>query len=537
MSMMPADSQIFDLIVIGAGISGAGIARDAALRGLKVLLLDKDDIASGTSGYSTRLIHGGLRYLEHSEFGLVRESLREREVLLKIAAHLVRPLPILIPIYSGMKRGLGKIRTGMIAYDLLSFGKSLPGHRKLSPAETLRQIPSLKSDGLLGSVIYYDAQVEFPERLVLENVLSAVENSARLITHARVQELITADNQVETVKFQMPSGEFQTARSRFFVNAAGPWIDRVLEHTHSTIEEPLLGGTKGSHIIVAPFSGAGSLAVYVEAQTDGRPFFIIPWNGNYLIGTTDVRFEDDPNNAQAEDWEVDYLLKETNLLFPGARLERSNILYTYSGVRPLAFTSERNEPRITRRHFIKEHSRLTNLVSIVGGKLTTYRSLAEECVDLVCQKLETNCGRSSTADLPLPGARNFQSIRDDFDTSPGLWPDGTARLLRIYGSRTIAVLEFCHNRRLSHYLDKEQTISIGEIAFSFEKEFAQTLTDCLMRRTMIGLNADMGLNEVEAAANLARHIENWDDEKVIQEKEEYRLFTDRMRAPLKLTRL
>jgi glycerol-3-phosphate dehydrogenase len=521
------DANNFDLLIIGAGINGAGIARDAALRGLKVLLLDKDDVASGTSSYSTRLIHGGLRYLEHGEFGLVRESLREREVLLKIAPHLVQPLPILIPIYSGMTRGRAKIRAGMIAYDFLSRGKSLPRHDVLSVTETLRRIPSLNDNALLGSVIYYDAQVEFAERLVLENVLSAVENGATVITHARVEDLVTAETRVVAARYQTQSGTAHKVNARFFVNAAGPWIDRVLEHTNSSTKERLLGGTKGSHIVVAPFAGAGSLAVYVEAQTDRRPFFIIPWNGNYLIGTTDIRFEADPDEARAATWEIDYLLKETNGLFPNANLGRSDILYTYSGVRPLPFTTDHNEDQITRKHFVKQHASIINLVSIVGGKLTTYRSLAEECVDLVCQKLELDCAECKTSELALPGARNFQLFAKEFDKSAELSAGAKSRLLRIYGSRAHDVIDFCHSTGLSEYLDEEQTVLKGEIAFAFEKEFTETLTDCLMRRTMIGLNADMGLDNVEAAARIAAEYRHWNEQRLQSELQKYRAFVEK----------
>ena len=176
-------------MIIGAGINGAGIARDAAMRGLKVLLIDKSDIGSGTSSASTRLIHGGLRYLEHFEFGLVRESLRERETLLRIAPHLVRPLPIVIPIYKQSRRGPLTIRAGMIVYDLLSFKKSLPRHRMLSRRQTLEQLPGLNPEGLLGSALYFDAQVEFAERLVLENVLAASEHGAEVCTYAPVTNL------------------------------------------------------------------------------------------------------------------------------------------------------------------------------------------------------------------------------------------------------------------------------------------------------------------------------------------------------------
>jgi glycerol-3-phosphate dehydrogenase len=379
-------SESFDVIVIGAGINGAGIARDAALRGLKVLIIEKGDIGGGTTSASTRLIHGGLRYLEHFEFGLVYESLRERETLLRIAPHLVRPLPIAIPIYKQNKRGPLTIRAGMIVYDLLSGRKTLPRHRMLSRAETLERWPGLNPAGLVGSALYYDAQVEFPERLVAANVQSAVEHGAQVLTHTKVISFAVENGKVCGVEFRSEDGQKQFTEAAVFINAAGPWIDQVLERT--PVESPkLIGGTKGSHLVVPPFAGAPANAIYVEARSDGRPIFIIPWNGLYLIGTTDVRFEGDPDEVRCEPWEIDYLLAETNLALPGAQLTRDSILYTYSGVRPLPVTGDKAEQSITRRHFIREHPRLPNLLSIVGGKLTTYRSLAEECVDLIFRKL------------------------------------------------------------------------------------------------------------------------------------------------------
>jgi glycerol-3-phosphate dehydrogenase len=360
----------YDVVIIGGGINGAGIARDAAMRGLKVLLIEKGEIGAGTTSASTRLIHGGLRYLEHFEFGLVYESLRERETLLRIAPDLVRPLPMAIPIYKQSRRGRLTIRAGMVLYDLLSWRKSLPRHRMLSRKETLERWPGLNPEGLVGSALYYDAQVEFPERLVLANVLSAREFGAEVLTHTRVTKIT-----VSGVEFE---GGF--AEAGVIINAAGPWIDLVLEHAPAKSAK-LIGGTKGCHIVVPVFPGAPANAIYLEARSDGRPIFVIPWNKLYLIGTTDVPFEGDPDEVRCEDWEIDYLLSETNLALPGAKLTRDSILQTYSGVRPLPYQSS------TRRHFIREHPQLSNLLSIVGGKLTTYRSLSEECVDLIFRKL------------------------------------------------------------------------------------------------------------------------------------------------------
>ena len=491
----------YDVIIIGAGINGAGIARDAAMRGLKVLLVDKSDIGSGTTSASTRLIHGGLRYLEHYEFGLVRESLRERETLLKIAPHLVRPLAITIPIYKHSKRGRATIRAGMIAYDLLSFGKSLPRHRMLSRNETLKQSPGLNPEGLLGSAVYFDAQIEFAERLVLENVLAARAHGAEVLTYTPVMNLIAEGGLVSGVEFASEDGQSQFASADLVINAAGPWIDRLLERV--PFESPrLIGGTKGSHIIVPPFPEGPWNAIYLEAQSDRRPFFIIPWNGNYLIGTTDVRFEDDPDEVRSELWEIDYLLGETNLAFPSAELTRDRILYTYSGVRPLPRTGDKEEQSITRRHFIREHPQLNNLLSIVGGKLTTYRSLAEECVDLIFRKLGRSSPPCTTGKEVLPGAVNFTSFARDFRD---------VKLLRIYGSRAGEVAQ----------LNADTFTAM--ILFAFEHELAKTLADCFLRRTMIGLDADRGLGKIDAAAEVGMRYLGWTHARA---KQETRIYTD-----------
>ncbi|HEY0727449.1 MAG TPA: FAD-dependent oxidoreductase, partial [Pyrinomonadaceae bacterium] len=217
----------FDVIVIGAGINGAGIGRDAAMRGLRVLLVDKGDVGGGTSAGSTRLIHGGLRYLEHFEFGLVRESLRERETLLRIAPHLVRPLEMTIPIYQESQRGWTTVRAGMIAYELLAWGKSLPRYRMQSVRETLRRMPGLRAEGLIGSAVYFDAQVEFAERLVVENVLAAIEQGATVLTHTRVGTLLSEDGRVRGVQLGRDFGE--VALAQVVINAAGPWVDQVIE--------------------------------------------------------------------------------------------------------------------------------------------------------------------------------------------------------------------------------------------------------------------------------------------------------------------
>ena len=512
--MIHDSTDHFDVIIIGAGINGAGIARDASMRGLKVLLLDKGDVAGGTSSWSTRLIHGGLRYLEYAELQLVRESLRERETLMRIAPHLVCPIPILIPIYEGARRGRLIIRAGMFTYDLLSFDRTLPRHKMLSRGEALQRLPALNPKGLLGGALYYDCQVEFAERLVFENVLSAKEHGAKVLTYARV----TA---VDNGSVTFIKGESQEkASSEVVINAGGPWVDLI----NSGLRAPrLIGGTKGSHIVVRPFSGAPSTAIYIEAETDRRPFFVIPWNNNILIGTTEVRFEGEPDEVTSESWEIDYLLKETNRVFPAASLQREHVCYTYSGVRPLAFTTKSDEHSISRRHFVRAHSQMKNYFSVVGGKLTTFRGLAEECVDLIFKKLGKHSPACLTSEVPLPGASELARIKTTIASGAQFSADVGERLIRVYGSRAQKLIDLCNERtELAQPFNHGGDALTGEVVFSFQSESAKTLADCLLRRTMIGLNCDLAIGDDELAANVGKRFLGWSEQRARDEVSTYR---------------
>jgi glycerol-3-phosphate dehydrogenase len=524
----------FDVIIIGAGINGAGIARDAALRGLRVLLLDKGDLSAGTSAWSTRLIHGGLRYLEHGEVSLVRESLRERELLLRHAPHLVRPLSMLIPIYAHARRGPLTIRAGMLAYDLLSFDKSLDRHRMLSREETIKRAPGLAQRGLLGAALYYDAQVEYAERLVLENVLDARESGASVRTYARVDRLLLEHNRVAGVRFTdlLEGIGGQVARAPLTVNVSGPWVDQLTGATLNNSTPRLVGGTKGSHLIVRRFEGAPPDALYVEAAADARPFFIIPWNSLYLIGTTDRRFDGDLDHLAADDDEIDYLLRETRRVIPSAELTRDDILYTYSGVRPLPYAGDASEKSITRRHFIHDHAAsvagangLAGLVSIVGGKLTTYRHLAEQAVDLIFRKLDRKSPPCETHSRPLPGARttDFRAFSEEFKKRSALPASVNQRLLRIYGTRAQEVLALALAEDDLREPFSPETGAIGaEVLFAFREEMARTLADCLMRRTMVGLGPSLGFGDDERAALIAQKYLGWSKNFAQSKVEAYR---------------
>ena len=508
----------FELIVIGAGINGAAIAREAAVAGFKVLIVERGDIACGTSSASSRLIHGGLRYLEHAEIGLVYESLRERERLLQHAPHLVDPLELCIPVYRGARRGRWQIGVGLALYDLLSAGKSLPRRRMFGRDEMLAKMPGLNPEGLVGGASYYDAQVRYPERLVVENVRDAVEHGAVLETYTRVTRVRVERGRAAGVEWQSARGP-GGARAPLIVNAAGPWVDEVLGPIRHT---RLIGGTKGSHIVVPPFPGAPRVGVYVEAGTDHRPFFILPWNELLLIGTTDERFEGDPSAAGIDTRERAYLAGETERVFPGAAGLAGRVLYTSTGVRPLPYKPRGAEGAITRRHIVRRHRAARGVYSIVGGKLTTHRALAEDVLAKVRHELPRPVSRNVTRSRPLPGTLAVAE-RDALlgELRARFGERQAQRLLRVYGKSAAGVGELAARPELTERLGGSDVLT-AELVHALTKEWAVTLEDLLQRRCMAGLDADFGLHAAPAAAAALTRLGIWDSARAEHELAAYR---------------
>lgn len=519
----------YDIVVIGGGINGAGIARDAALRGAKVILLEKNDFGGGTSSWSSRLIHGGLRYLEHGEIPLVFESLHERRYLRELASHLVRGLKLSIPIYADSQRGKFLIRLGMLVYDLLSIRKKLPKHRMLTARELLLEEPGLREEGLTGGAQYFDAQVTFAERLVIENVIAAQEAGAVVRNYSTVIGITVRDQAVRSVQFvDQNSGVETEIFARVVVNAAGPWVDRVLATVNREMK-PVMGGTKGSHIVVSRFPGAPSSAFYVEARKDGRPFFIIPWNDLVLIGTTDIRYQGDPGDVTASAEEVDYLIEETNAVFPSAGLSRASIHYTYAGVRPLPRHDKGPESAITRKHIILTHRGLAKgLMSIIGGKLTTYRNLAELVVNKSMRELRGEFDECQTRERPLPGCVDLDDATRKVMASPGISTACANRLLSIYGSRSLDILTLSAEQ--PGFIDEAETVLVAEVLHAIRKEFAATLTDIVHRRLMIGLMPDQGRAMIASIVDIATRDLSWDKKRRLRELDRLRDHEERMRA-------
>ncbi|MEJ6502177.1 MAG: glycerol-3-phosphate dehydrogenase/oxidase [Rhodobacterales bacterium] len=531
----PAPGATYDVVVIGAGINGLGIARDAAARGLRVAIVEKEDLGSGTSSWSGRLIHGGLRYLEQGDIRLVRESLRERERLFRLAPHLVKPVPLMIPNYAHNRRSGMLVRIAMILYDVLSFDKSTQWHLTLSRAQTLKRFCGMRQDGLKGSSIFMDGQVVWSERLCAEVALSAAADGCHIFTHARVDGFVQDGETLTGVTYTDElTGQKRTLATRIAVNAAGPWVDLVLEGQRAG-QNRYIGGAKGSHLIVDPFPGAPDDVVYYESRTDGRLVLVIPWGSRYLIGTTDKKFDEDPDLARADEPEVDYLLSEVNNLVPEANLTKADILYTYSGVRPLPYVPDQSEWKVPRSHVIHDHgSDCRGLYSIIGGKLTTYRSLAEETVNTIFKALRRPVPRCTTAKTLFPGARvnEFDAYAHRLAETTDLPPSTIDRLVEIYGSRAGDILDLCgEDPALAEVFDPDTGAIAAELVFTFKTEFCRTLTDCLIRRVMVGLNGTCGRKTLERATDILATRLGWDKDRQTREIGNYKTYIRRFDVP------
>ena len=514
-------STTYDVAIVGAGVNGAAIARDAALRGLSVVVVEKDDVCCGTSAWSSRLIHGGLRYLEHGELRLVHESLHDRGRLLEIAPHLVAPIPFVVPLYPHNHKPAWMFRAGMVLFDALSIRKSVPRHRRLSRKAVAVELPSLNREGFSGALRYYDGQVVFAERLVLETLLSAVDAGAVALTYTKVTKVVTEGGRATGVAVRdRRTGEERTVRASVVVNAAGPWVDEV----SAGLSLPrFIGGTKGTHLVVDPFPGAPDVTVYYEARSDNRPILVIPWNGRYLIGTTDDRFDGDLDTTAGTEAEIDYLLEETNFLLPRARLTRESILYTYAGVRPLPYRPGAKPGSIPRSHLILTHDEVADLVTVVGGKLTPHLSLGREVVDKVAGLLGRTLPASTADRVPLPGA---PAIGTDWVTEAARlrdelpWPDEVVeRLLAVYGTRCRELVALCaRDPELGRVLGTGRSALVAaEVVVAVEQEGARHLIDILHRRTMIGLEPGWGREIHREVAELAAPLLGWSADDVSRE--------------------
>jgi glycerol-3-phosphate dehydrogenase len=380
------ESRVFDVLIVGGGITGAGIARDAAMRGLSVALIDKSDWASGTSSRSSRLVHGGIRYLEHGQIGLVRESVREREILIRIAPHLVKPLEFTWPVYAGARLPAWKLSIGLAIYDILAGKRRGRRHHRLDRDGILELEPHLRSAGLHGGASYFDAATN-DRKLTRANVLSAVEHGAIAVNFARMESVTSSGGKADgAIVRDFETGASTRVAARAIVSATGPWQAK---------------GTKGSHIAVPRSRIGNNSAVTMISPDDGRVMFVLPAGDTTIIGTTDLRTDESPDDVQVSDAEIAYMLRAANSYFPHAALSRDDIVRTWSGIRPLATAPPGTSPSsISREHRISHDS--SGVIVVTGGKLTTYRSMAAEVADEVERRLGRRPKRSPTDEAPLP---------------------------------------------------------------------------------------------------------------------------------------
>jgi glycerol-3-phosphate dehydrogenase len=492
-SLADLSSGTFDVAIIGGGIIGAGIARDLALRGLSVALVEKGDFGGGTTSGSTRLIHGGLRYLEMLDFSLVRMDLREREILLRIAPHLVKPLEFRIPFVGHSPWFRAKLRAGLFLYDALSYDRSLPGHRFLNAADTLAAEPALSQGNLSGSGSYFDAQVPLPERLCLENLIDATRHNAIVSNYTEVLSASSTNGRISSLHIRdTDSGLTAQLRAKVFVNATGAWFDRL----HSTLANSpsrRIRTTKGIHLTCAPLVNHANV---LFSPLDGRLFFVIPLLGQTWIGTTDTDYSGDPASAHAESADIDYLLNSVEPFFPSVR--SLPIYSTNAGVRAL-LRQPGSESSVSRMHRIEET--LPGMFSVLGGKITGYRAIAEEAANAACARLGVHTP-SSTATKPLPGAGPIPT------PSPISLPD-------FYGSRSSDILAL------------QPTLGTlgAQVRLAVQQEFCRHLDDFLFRRTANAFSPDLGASIApEILAALSREF-NWSQSQQAVEWERYQAAT------------
>ena len=459
----PNFSNHYDLLVVGGGINGAAIANTAALNGLKTALIEKGDFASGTSSKSTKLIHGGLRYLENLEFGLVREALRERAIQLHSAPHLVKPLKFVLPVYDTDRRPFWMIRLGVTFYDALSGKFLIKKHQTIAREAILEQIPSLKEKGLVGAVSYYDAQMD-DARLCLENVLMAKAQGADVANYVEAKEFIKDNNKVIGLKaWDLLEKKFIEIKAKKVVCALGPWTAQKSVRT-----------TKGVHIVYRGRIAKDAL-IFPTFQ-DNRVLFAIPWMGNSLIGTTDTDFSGTPDQAKVEEADIDYLFKELTRVFPDQDFEHKNIITTFAGLRPLVQSHKSGAPStVSRKHVIEENKE--GVMSVMGGKYTTYRKIAEDVIERILKQKP----KDTTKIYPLYGFIKDESppviSSDDVD------PRVVKFLIDFYGTRYRDVLELINNdATLKQPICSCSSIIRAQVVYAIKNEMACTADDIIWRR-------------------------------------------------------
>jgi glycerol-3-phosphate dehydrogenase len=517
----PLEDEHFQVIVIGGGINGVAIARECARAGRRTLLVEQQDFASGTTSRSTRIIHGGLRYLEHGEVGLVRESLRERKSLLRQYPHLVNPLQFLLALDRKSGRNALGVRTGLWLYRCMG-GKSLAA----GPVMDKHKLERVLDSGRQWSVFdFEDAQCEFPERLVAEWLVEAMEAGAVTRNYTQVLAVDVRHGRAQGVllRDQISKKEF-SVHGTWIINATGPWVDRLCQRSRIDTNGPMVGGVRGSHIVLPRFAGAPDAAVYAEA-IDGRPFFVIPWNEQVLVGTTETADNGDPAKTQPSQDEIQYLLDSFLHLFPRARISYGDIRYAFAGVRPLPYSPKKHASEISRKHSLHDHAPdgAAQMISVIGGRLTTAAQLARECAARIGARAKIIAASSAAA---LVSADSIDPLLDrwvlDIAEAGSISEESARGIVEWHGRRALNIARMAlSSAELRAPLCPHSLHIVAEVVDAFSNECAVTLGDVLLRRVPVALGACWSQSCSREAAGRIRTVMGWNDGQTAAELEAF----------------
>jgi glycerol-3-phosphate dehydrogenase len=530
----------YDVVVVGGGITGAGIARDAVLRGLRVALFEKDDFGSGTSSKSSKLIHGGLRYLEQAEIGLVFESVSERRVQMMMAPHLVRPLSFLVPVFEDSRVGLELMNVGLWIYDTLALFRSPRLHKTMRGPEKVAKIePSIRQDGLKGAIEYYDCFTD-DSRLVLENILDAQNHGARCESYTEVTEIERDDGKICAVHVRDNlTGATRRVVTNAVIMATGPWSDRAIEKIGANMNTPILSPTKGVHLVFPREKLPISRAITVISHIDGRVMFAIPWRERIILGTTDTYFEGDPDEVHASAEDAEYLCKSGNHYFPEANFRPEDVIATWAGLRPLIHEEADSASDVSREHQIYVND--DGVLLIAGGKLTTYRLMAKDTVKAAIRWLRDNreseyedreLVRPRTKKRPLPGgvglldssAKGVKELAAAVAEEHGLAPALCEHWAFTYGARTTELAQMVsEDIRLAEPLQEDLPYTWAEVEFAIRNEAVRTVDDILARRIpLLLVGRQQGLDVLDRVAQRLAAARDFTDERKAAELERYR---------------
>ncbi len=525
------ENSEFDCVVIGGGIQGAGIAREMCLQGLKTLLIDRGDFASGTSSRSTKLVHGGLRYLEHGRVRLVKESLKERRVLMNLMPHLVKPLPFLFPVFKEDKKPLWQIQIGISLYDFLAKKSKFKPHKNWSSKKIASIFPDMKKNGLSGGCLYWDAQMD-DARACLETLKAAFDMGATVLNYARLVNFSHKEGKIDSATIRdLKTGREFRVKGKVFINAGGVWADSIRQLADGQTSKKVRM-SKGIHIVTKRLFEAkeDSKAIAIAApSSDGRIFFVVPWlGGTSLIGTTDSDFSGKPSECYALKEEIEYLFQELKRVVPDIQLGKRDVYTSFTGLRALVEEQGVSSEKLSREYEIEELE--CGLISVLGGKYTTFRSLAEKVMSLVLKKIGKSPRYEDTSILSLNGLiqEDEESLKERVNLNRRakyyeLGDDIKDHLWQSHGRNILEIFKLLdYDPDLKERIVPYSPVIKAEVVYAIKDEMVLTLTDFLRRRSLLFFSPSSGLDLLDAVAKIYQDYLHWSDEEIERQKQEYR---------------